>query len=110
MSISDHVQYLDIKLNAIDENIIDLKYISQTLKLYNVIPVGALPMLPGVGSPVPMAVDEPVNPQFMAKVASGTYEALSDLFAEVKIKGVKIEEGTNSIRVIPITEYSGDLR
>lgn len=106
---SEHLQYLDIRMGSLDENIADLAFIDQTLKIHNAIPVGSLPMLPETGSPVPLMVDAPVNGEFLASVRSGTYEALNDLFSEVQITEVKVEDDNGTTRITPVMKYSGDL-
>jgi len=111
MSDSAHVQYLDIKMGTIDENVADLAYIEQTLKLVNAIPLGSIPMMPLSGSPVPMMVDSPVNGEFVATVTGGTYEATKDLFPDVKIKSVTINSDDDGIvNIVPNFEYTGDLK
>ena len=108
--MSDHILYKDIKLGAIDEDIIDFAYIEQTLKVVNAIPIGSLPFEPLKGSTVPMSVDNPINGEFVATVVSGTYNALNDLFPDVTIKKVTINRDSDTIDIVPVIDYTGDLR
>ena len=105
-----HKQYLDIKINDLDENIEDLEFIKQTLKLVNAISLSSMPMMPDLGSVVPDYVDQPLTVDTKSKLVSGTYLALNDIFPDVEVKGVTVNYDNGTLQVIPNVKYTGDLR
>jgi phage baseplate assembly protein W len=103
-------EFEDIYIDNVSEDVEDLDYISQILKVVLGTPRGSLPCMPNFGCGLQYDVDAPINGATIANIQNSVYEGISDLVPDTTITAIRVEgEVTGKIEVTPIVRYQGDL-
>lgn len=100
----------DVKLNAIDENIEDLEYISQLGKAVLAVPLGSIPYASQFGALVTTQLDAPINALTIAELQTTSYEALDSALPNTKIEQIIVSQGSgNTIKLTGYVLYEGQV-
>jgi phage baseplate assembly protein W len=102
--------FKDAKLNAIDENIEDLEYISQLGKLVLAVPLGSIPYASGFGALVTTQLDAPLNARTVAELQTTSYDALEFALPNTTVEQIKVTQGSgNTVELTGYVLYEGQV-